>query len=156
MLIFCIPVLYWKTLIGVCYGASETKICTFVYYDWSKSFFYIYVYIHSECNNKYDMHNVTGWTRCETCRYICKLYSKTCSKTQAGSKHQQTGIAQARQRAILGQAWVFDQLIISRGLEKRGGSITWAIIQTRYKQSQNGETRVIPRYTGRNQETRRH
>ncbi len=46
------------------------------------------------------------------------------SKTQAGSKHQLTGITQAKQRAILGQACVFDQQTISRGLEKRGSPIT--------------------------------
>ncbi len=85
--------------------------------------------------------SVTGRMRRETCRSICKLYSKTWSKTQAWSKHQQTGITQARQRVILGQAWVFDRQTISRGLEKRGSQITWAIIQTSYNQSPNGETK---------------
>ncbi len=95
---------------------------------------------------------VTWRMRRETCRSICKLYSKTWSKTHAGSKHQQTGITQARQKVIIGQARVFDRRTISRGLEKR---ITWAIVQMRYKQSPNGESRVNPRYTGRNQKNRK-
>ncbi len=45
-------------------------------------------------------------------------------KTQAGSKHQQTGMAWARHRVILGYAQVLDRRTISRGLEKRGSSIT--------------------------------
>ncbi len=41
-------------------------------------------------------------------------------KIQAGSEHQQTGITQARQKVILGQAWVFERRTISReGLRKR-------------------------------------
>ncbi len=50
------------------------------------------------------------------------VYSKTWSKTQAGSK-QQTGITQARQGVIVGQASVFDRRTISRGPEKRGSPI---------------------------------
>ncbi len=74
-------------------------------------------------------------------------------KKHRQSKHQQKGVTQVRQRVILGQAWVFDWRTISRGLEKRGSPITWAIAQTRYKQSPNCETRVKPRCTDRKQET---
>ncbi len=68
-------------------------------------------------------YSVTGRTRRETRRLNLQALFQD-SKTQVGSKHQQTGIAQARQRAILRQVWVLDQRTISRGLEKRGSPIS--------------------------------
>ncbi len=56
--------------------------------------------------------------------HVQALLNRDVVKTQAGSKHQQTGMALARQRVILGHAWVLDRRKISRGLEKRGSPIT--------------------------------
>ncbi len=45
-------------------------------------------------------YSVTGRMRRETCRSICKLYyTATWSKTQAGLKHQQTGMARAKHKS---------------------------------------------------------
>ncbi len=82
------------------------------------------------------------------------FYSETWSKTQTGSKHQQTGITQARQRVFLGQAWVFDQQTMSRGLDKRGNPNNTSKVQARCKHNPKQQGKGLnSRYTGKNQVT---
>ncbi len=117
--------------------SKHTWIYHVITQQWLISWLYIYIVVGIQNVTLYikwtvpeELPSFTGRTRRETCRSTCKLYSKTWSTTQAGSKHQQTGITQARQRVILGQVWVFNRPTISRGLEKRSSPITWAIVQT--------------------------
>ncbi len=85
---------------------------------------------------------VTGRTRRDTCGSMCKaLLYKGMVKT-GRVKQRQAGVAWARHRVILGQAWVDDRRTISNKARQRDNPGTRAIIQARHKQSPNGETGV--------------
>ncbi len=72
---------------------------------------------------------------------FARLYSGTWSQKQARFMQWQTGTTQARQRVILGQAWVFDRQTISNRARQRDNPGTQAIVQARCKQSPNGKAK---------------
>ncbi len=72
---------------------------------------------------------------------FARLYSGTWSQKQARFMQWQTGTTQARQRVILGQAWVFDRRTISNRVKQRDNPGTQAIVQVRCKQSPNSKAK---------------
>ncbi len=64
---------------------------------------------------------------------------------------QQTGMAGARHRVILGQAWVDDRRTISKRARQRDNPGTQAIIQTGANRVRTVRQRVNPGNTGRYQ-----
>ncbi len=87
------------------------------------------------------MQGVTGRTRCETCGSIYKALFKGEVTKQARFMQWQTGTSQARQRLILGQAWVDDRRTISNRARQRDNPGTRAIVQERCKQSPKGKAK---------------
>ncbi len=69
---------------------------------------------------------------------------------------QQTGMAGARHRVILGQAWVDDRRTISKRARQRDNPGTQAIIQTGANRVRTARQRVNPGKTGKNQNTGTH
>ncbi len=92
------------------------------------------------CFNHCTSGTVTEPTRHEASGSKCKLLLVNIVKTQAGSNNSKRVWHGQDTRVILGQAWIFDWRTISRGLDKRGNPIMWAV-QAGANRVQNDKTK---------------